>query len=140
MMNTTDLILSLSLSMALQPFRPWPLFPILSYTQSVGLLGRRISPSQAATFTNRTTQAYNKRTQTYMPRVGFESTIPVFERAKTVHVLDRAATVTGTQIYLVIRNRSLTLNSTSGSMIDPQVTAYVAKKLTNVKVFPGLIS
>jgi hypothetical protein len=30
-----------------------------------------------------------------MPRVGFESTIPVFERAKTVHALDRAATVIG---------------------------------------------
>jgi hypothetical protein len=28
-----------------------------------------------------------------MPRAGFESTTPVFERAKTVHALDRAATV-----------------------------------------------
>jgi hypothetical protein len=28
-----------------------------------------------------------------MPRVGFKSTIPVFEQAKTVYVLDRAATV-----------------------------------------------
>jgi hypothetical protein len=31
-----------------------------------------------------------------MPRVGFESTTPVFELAKTVHALDRAATVIGT--------------------------------------------
>jgi hypothetical protein len=30
-----------------------------------------------------------------MPRVGFEPTIPVFERAKTVHALDSAATVIG---------------------------------------------
>jgi hypothetical protein len=30
-----------------------------------------------------------------MPRVGFESTIAVFERAKTVHASDRAATVIG---------------------------------------------
>jgi hypothetical protein len=30
-----------------------------------------------------------------MPRVEFEPTIPVFERAKTVHALDRAATVIG---------------------------------------------
>jgi hypothetical protein len=30
-----------------------------------------------------------------MPRVGFEPTIRVFERAKTVHVLDRGATVIG---------------------------------------------
>jgi hypothetical protein len=28
-----------------------------------------------------------------MPRVGFEPTIPVFEQAKTVHALDRVATV-----------------------------------------------
>jgi hypothetical protein len=28
-----------------------------------------------------------------MPRVGFEPTIPAFERAKTVHALDRAVTV-----------------------------------------------
>jgi hypothetical protein len=30
-----------------------------------------------------------------MPGVGFEHTIPVFERAGTVHALDRAATVIG---------------------------------------------
>jgi hypothetical protein len=30
-----------------------------------------------------------------MPRVGFEPTIPVFERSKTVHALDRAAIVLG---------------------------------------------
>jgi hypothetical protein len=30
-----------------------------------------------------------------MHRVGFEPTTPVFERAKTVHALDRAATVIG---------------------------------------------
>jgi hypothetical protein len=28
-----------------------------------------------------------------MSRVGFQTTIPAFERAKTVHALDRAATV-----------------------------------------------
>jgi hypothetical protein len=31
-----------------------------------------------------------------MPRVGFELTIPVIERTKAVHALDRAATVIGT--------------------------------------------
>jgi hypothetical protein len=30
-----------------------------------------------------------------MPRVGFEHMIPVFEREKTFHALDRAATVIG---------------------------------------------
>jgi hypothetical protein len=46
--------------------------------------------------TCRTTQTQNKRTQTSMPRVGFEPTTPVFDRAKMVHVLDRAATMIGT--------------------------------------------
>jgi hypothetical protein len=35
------------------------------------------------------------RTQTSMPPVGFELRILVLERAKTVHALDRAATVIG---------------------------------------------
>jgi hypothetical protein len=45
--------------------------------------------------THRPTQTQNNCTQTPMPRVWFELTIPVFERTKTVHVLDRAATVIG---------------------------------------------
>jgi hypothetical protein len=43
--------------------------------------------------THRTTQTQNKRTQTSMSWMGFEPKIPEFERAKTVHALDRAATV-----------------------------------------------
>jgi hypothetical protein len=35
-----------------------------------------------------------------MPRVGFEPTTPVFERAKIVHALDRAATVIGFLLYI----------------------------------------
>jgi hypothetical protein len=34
-----------------------------------------------------------------MPRVGFESMIPVFDRAKTVRAFDRAATVIGRSPY-----------------------------------------
>jgi hypothetical protein len=41
------------------------------------------------------TQTKNKRTQTSLPQVGFETTVPVFERAKTVHVLEGGATVIG---------------------------------------------
>jgi hypothetical protein len=47
---------------------------------------------------NRTAQTEKKRTETYMPQMGFEPTIPVFERAKPVHALDRAANVIG-KIY-----------------------------------------
>jgi hypothetical protein len=45
--------------------------------------------------THRTAQTQNKGTQTSMPQVGFEPTIPVFGRAKTVRALERAANVIG---------------------------------------------
>jgi hypothetical protein len=35
-----------------------------------------------------------------MPLVGFEPTIPVFEKVETVHALDQAATVIG--FYLIL--------------------------------------
>jgi hypothetical protein len=39
-----------------------------------------------------------------MPCVGFEPTIPASERAKTVHALDRSATVTGSLTEMSTRN------------------------------------
>jgi hypothetical protein len=45
--------------------------------------------------THRTAQAQNELTQTFIPQVEFEPTIPVFKRAKTFHALDRAVTVIG---------------------------------------------
>jgi hypothetical protein len=36
-----------------------------------------------------------------MPQVGFEPTTPVFERAKTVHALGRAASVIGRHQYWI---------------------------------------
>jgi hypothetical protein len=54
----------------------------LNLRHSIGLLGRVIRPSQGRYLT-----------QTSMPRVGFERTIPSFERKKTVHDLDRVAIV-----------------------------------------------
>jgi hypothetical protein len=42
-----------------------------------------------------------------MPRVGFESTTPVFLRAKTVHALDRAANVIGISDSQVQKMRRL---------------------------------
>jgi hypothetical protein len=45
--------------------------------------------------TRKTTQTQNKCTQTSISLVGFEPTTPMFEQAKTVHALDRAATVIG---------------------------------------------
>jgi hypothetical protein len=65
---------------------------LILYTESVGLLGLGISPSQGL-YLHIEQHKQNKRTKTSMPRVGFEPTSPVFERAKTVHALDGAATM-----------------------------------------------
>jgi hypothetical protein len=60
---------------------------------------------------HRTTQTQNKCTQTYMPQLGFEPTIPVFQRTKTVHTLDLAATVIGYIMHLLtVKVLSLCLN------------------------------
>jgi hypothetical protein len=45
-----------------------------------------------------TTYIQNKRTQTPIPGVGFELTIPAFERAKTVDTLDHDAAGIGVYI------------------------------------------
>jgi hypothetical protein len=41
----------------------------------------------------------NINTQTSMLRLGFEPTTPAFERKKTIHILDRAATLIGFCIF-----------------------------------------
>jgi hypothetical protein len=76
----------------LQPFfGPWPLFQFLNlFTQSVGLLGWVISPSQGR-YVHTGQHKHRINIQTSMAQMWFEPTIPVFERAKTIHALDRAA-------------------------------------------------
>jgi hypothetical protein len=64
----------------------------LNLRQSIGPLGRGISPSQGRYLT----QTQNKHNQTSMHWVAFEPTIPVSERAKTFHALDRATSVIDT--------------------------------------------
>jgi hypothetical protein len=92
-----DFSLSIYLYIYLWIYKPSDLgqfFSFLIYTQSVGILGRGSARRKAATYTQ------NKGRQTSMPRVEFEPTIPVFERAKTLHALDRVVTVIGTWISL----------------------------------------
>lgn len=65
------------------------------YRQSRGLLGGGISTSQGRYI----------QTQTSMPRMGFEPRIPVFERARAVHVLDRKATMIDDKSLYKLRKR-----------------------------------
>jgi hypothetical protein len=80
------------------PLVPWPLiFSSMIILQSVGLLGRVNSSSQGL-YLNTGQHKHRINTYTYqtsMPCGGFEPTIPVSVRAKTVHSLDHSATVTG---------------------------------------------
>jgi hypothetical protein len=71
-------------------------FGLLDLRHSVGLLGQVISSSQGLyLYRNTEKRTYTHKHQTPMPWVGLEPTIPASERAKTVHALDRSATVTG---------------------------------------------
>jgi hypothetical protein len=69
----------------------------LKLRQSVGLHGRLISRLKAATYK----QTQNKSRQASMPRVGLETTIPVFKRAKMAPALDGAATMIGCNVYIL---------------------------------------
>jgi hypothetical protein len=94
-----SIYLSICLSMVLQSCAgPWPIFSFIMDTQSVGLLARGSARHKSTTYTAQ--HKHNKRIETSMPKVGFEPTIPAFERAKTV----RAATVIGRQETLPCGN------------------------------------
>jgi hypothetical protein len=72
------------------------------FSQTVELLGQMISPSQCRYLSTRQHKhrinAYTY--QTFMSWVGIEPTIPASKRAKTFHVLDRAAAVTGKMCWI----------------------------------------
>jgi hypothetical protein len=64
--------------------------------------------------TYRTTQTQNKRRETSLPWGGFKPTIPMFERATTLHALDR----TGTVIDAKVLNRTQRLSLYTSSWIN----------------------
>jgi hypothetical protein len=104
-------IIHIYLRMALRPFiGPWSLFSFL-IIYIVGRTPWKVDQPVAWQLpTNRTTQTQNKRTQASTLQVGFELTIPVFERAKTIHALDRATTVIRPIIHIVIQKWLVTLH------------------------------
>jgi hypothetical protein len=71
-------------------------FSFLILRQSVGLPGRGICPSQGHYLHSNTN---TEKAQISMPWVGFEHTISVSERAKSVHTSDRATTVISAYTY-----------------------------------------
>jgi hypothetical protein len=88
--------------MALQPLWTLPHFQLLNLYTVGRIPWTGDHPFVMSLVTRRTTQTQNKRTQTSMPKAGFEPTIPVCERAKTIYVIDRAANVIGEIIVLLL--------------------------------------
>jgi hypothetical protein len=82
--------------MALQPFvGPWPFFFRLLDPYTVGR-----TPWTGDQPVARPLSTQNKPTQTSIPQVEFEPTIPAFERTKTVHALDCAAILIGRYTWI----------------------------------------
>jgi hypothetical protein len=81
---------------------------------------------------HRTAQTQNRLTQTSMPQVGFEPTIPLFERAKTVYAIDRAATVIGAYQALVWRKCALHPMAKWHRDLHELLAIYICKKI----IFP----
>jgi hypothetical protein len=83
-------------SMSVQPFvGPWPLFQFRN-PKRVGRTPRTGDQPVARPLpTHRTAQTQNNCKQTSMHWLGFETTSPMYEQAKIVQGLDRAATVIG---------------------------------------------
>jgi hypothetical protein len=68
---------------------------LLDLGQSVGLLGLVISLSQGLyLYTNTEKRTHNTNTKLPCPEWDSNHTVPAPARAKTVHALDRSATVT----------------------------------------------
>jgi hypothetical protein len=83
-----------NLGLGLPPWNSLFYFSFLDVRQSVGLLGWVISLSQGLYLYTNTEKRTHTNTTHPIPWVRFEPTIAASERAKTVHALDRSATVT----------------------------------------------
>jgi hypothetical protein len=74
---------------------------------------------KAATYAQNNTDTELTHTQTFMSRVRFEPKIPLFERTKTVHALDRAATVIGNFIKYKLFNGGNVISTKIQIAISP---------------------
>jgi hypothetical protein len=103
-------ISSSSPSSSLAYFKSELIWNYVSYRQSAGLLGRGISPVSRPLAAQDNKSIEESRTS--MPSVGFEPTIPVFERAKIFRTLYRAAIVIGPFDFIVIMMMMMMITTT----------------------------
>jgi hypothetical protein len=125
-------------SLALQP--PWALDPHFLFHDLFTdgrLLGRVISSSQGLYLnTGQHKHRINTYTyQTYMPCMGFETTIPASERAKTVHNLDRSATVTGNSQNCLSQLCNMCMSTEAGNITKTQPLVKQMSVITYLNFF-----
>jgi hypothetical protein len=89
------------------PCGPWLLFQFINLYTVGRTPWRGDQPIARPLRAHRTIQTHKKRTQTSVPREGFETTIPMFEREKTVHALDRSATENSAIIELHVYGNNI---------------------------------
>jgi hypothetical protein len=67
-----------------------------------------------------------------MPQVGFEPTIPVFERAKTVHALGGAATVIGNNSAPTLRKtHCISITTSNWLLLFKEIITVYSENNTN---------
>jgi hypothetical protein len=98
----------------------------------VGFLGWGISPTQGL-YLHTGQHNTEKRGHTSMPRAGFDPTIPVFERPKTVRALDRAANGTGSSQYITYATNKTSLNKV-GRPTSNTCIYTILRSTSNVKL------
>jgi hypothetical protein len=69
-----------------------------------------------------------------MPRVGFEPTNPVFERAKTVHALDRAAAVIGRSLRYLVRIKDKSIDIPIHNLLHESLGLYCYTSITTTRM------
>jgi hypothetical protein len=118
----------------------FPVAPTLEHSASVKLfvslqflnpktVGRTPWTGDQAVARPLLTQTQNERRHTSMPWMGYEPTIPVFERAKSVHALNRAATVIDLcNVYFLIKIYVCLLKTRCGKMGEKIKRYHIAKK------------
>jgi hypothetical protein len=123
------------------PCGPCPLFKFLKLCTLGRTPGTGDQPVAWPLPTHRTTQTQNKRTQTSMSRVGFEPTIPAYERAKMIHALDCVATVIGLgslniggKLYFIC-SKTIAICSSETSIPIYQTARFITRKTRKSRTF-----
>jgi hypothetical protein len=110
---------------------------VIFFVQTVGLLGRAISPSQGR-YLHTGQHKHRINTQTSMPWVGFEPTIATFEQAKTARPLWSAHQHLVINLFVIRVCHSVCESSSKLSLYTPSGVFHVNICYTSFTQSPAL--